>query len=54
MRGFGPDAVSAVMAVPLGCLRFVIVVFPDHTHLLFLPGFKCLISFATVFSCMFC
>ena len=22
--------------VPLGCLRFVIVVFPDHTHLLFL------------------
>ena len=25
-------------AVPLGCLRFVIVVFPDHTHLLFLIG----------------
>ena len=24
------------LAVPLGCLRFVIVVFPDHTHLLFL------------------
>ena len=23
-------------AVPLGCLWFVIVVFPDHTHLLFL------------------
>ena len=23
-------------AVPLCCLRFVIVVFPDHTHLLFL------------------
>ena len=23
------------LAVPLGCLRFVIVVFPDHTHLLF-------------------
>ena len=22
------------LAVPLGCLRFVIVVFPDHTHLL--------------------
>ena len=22
--------------VPWGCLRFVIVVFPDHTHLLFL------------------
>ena len=31
------------LAVPWGCLRFVIVVFPDHTHLLFfmtmyLPG----------------
>ena len=24
------------VAVPRGCLRFVIVVFPDHTHLLFL------------------
>ena len=24
------------LAVPLGCLRFVIVVFPDHTHLLLL------------------
>ena len=24
------------LAVPPGCLRFVIVVFPDHTHLLFL------------------
>ena len=23
------------LAVPGGCLRFVIVVFPDHTHLLF-------------------
>ena len=23
------------LAVPLGFLRFVIVVFPDHTHLLF-------------------
>ena len=35
------------LAVPQGCLRFVIVVFPDHTHLLF---FICLISFAPVFS----
>ena len=29
------------LAVPRGCLQFVIVVFPDHTHLLFLgagPG----------------
>ena len=24
------------LAVPLGCLQFVIVVFPDHTNLLFL------------------
>ena len=24
------------LAVPWGCLRYVIVVFPDHTHLLFL------------------
>ena len=24
-----------ILAVPQGCLRFVIVVFPDHTHLLF-------------------
>ena len=23
------------LAVPLGCLRFVIVIFPDDTHLLF-------------------
>ena len=23
------------LAVPWGCLRFVIVVFPDHTHLLY-------------------
>ena len=26
------------LAVPRGCLRFVIVVFPDHTHLLFLTS----------------
>ena len=25
------------LAMPRGCLQFVIVVFPDHTHLLFLP-----------------
>ena len=24
------------LGVPQGCLRFVIVVFPDHAHLLFL------------------
>ena len=28
------------LAVPWGCLRFVIVVFPDHTHLLFLCVLK--------------
>ena len=28
------------LAVPRGCLRFVTVVFPDHTHLLFLQGRK--------------
>ena len=26
------------LEVPWGCLQFVIVVFPDHTHLLFLNG----------------
>ena len=28
------------LAVPWGCLQFVIVVFPDHTHLLFLVSFS--------------
>ena len=28
-------------AVPRGCLQFVIVVFPDHTHLLFLKNSTC-------------
>ena len=28
------------LAVSRGCLRFVIVVFPDHTHLLFLVLFS--------------
>ena len=31
------------LAVSLGCLRFVIMVFPDHTHLLFLE--ECKISY---------
>ena len=26
------------LAVPRGCLQFMIVVFPDHTHLLFFTG----------------
>ena len=29
------------LAVPRGCLLFVIVVFPDHTHLLFLAQEPC-------------
>ena len=28
------------LAVPWGCLRFVILVFPDHTHLLFLTQIR--------------
>ena len=28
------------LAVPRGCLQFVIVVFPDHTHLLLLTSFS--------------
>ena len=32
--------VRLFLAVPLGCLRFVIVVFLDHTHLLFLSKMK--------------
>ena len=30
------------LAVPRGCLQFVIVVFPDHTHLLFLNKVSCI------------
>ena len=33
------------LAVPRGCLQFVIVVFPDHTHLLFWPKATVLINF---------
>ena len=29
------------LTVPWGCLQLVIVVFPDHTHLLFLYSFIC-------------
>ena len=36
-------------AVPRGCLQFVIVVFPDHTHLLFLMSrLLCLCCVVTV------
>ena len=33
------------LTVPRGCLQFVIVVFPDHTHLLFLKFGKLKKSF---------
>ena len=33
------------LAVPWGCLQFVIVEFPDHTHLLFLGLYKSYCSF---------
>ena len=37
------------LAVPWGCLQFVIVVFPDHTHLLFLMSrLLCLCCVVTV------
>ena len=28
------------LVMPRGCLQFVVVVFPDHTHLLFLYGLR--------------
>ena len=33
------------LTVPRGCLQFVIVVFPDHTHLLYLMEKEKLITF---------
>ena len=37
------------LAVPWGCLQFVILVFPDHTHLLFLMSrLLCLCCMVTV------
>ena len=46
------------LTVPRGCLQFVIVVFPDHTHLLFLQQTACLVvnpitvdNFAFLFNC---
>ena len=38
------------LAVPWGCLRFVIVVFPDHTHLLFWPFKSCIEDIAQIFT----
>ena len=39
------------LAVPQGCLQFVIVVFPDHTHLLFLT-YKTVISCCIMVKCI--
>ena len=36
------------LAVPWGCLQFVIVVFPDHTHLLFLTHLMQIITLLPV------
>ena len=38
------------LAVPRGCLQFVIVVFPDHTHLLFLIRIRANIEKINIFS----
>ena len=37
------------LAVPWVCLQFVIVVFPDHTHLLFFTGKWTLESYICIF-----
>ena len=38
------------LAVPLGCLRFVIVVFPDHTHLLFISLYEVPTNYICIFT----
>ena len=38
------------LAVPRGCLRFVIVVFPDHTHLQFLRLWQSISKFKNSFN----
>ena len=44
------------LAVPGGCLQFVIVLFPDHTHLLFFINeaynYKNIYIYIRFFSCM--
>ena len=40
--------VADFLAVPRGCLWFVIVVFPDHTHLIFLVSLISQIFFIKV------
>ena len=40
------------LAVPRGCLQFVIVVFPDHTQLLFLLRFHSLLALSKGHFCL--
>ena len=40
------------LAVPWVCLQFIIVVFPDHTRLLFLGRIICHQSHFSVFPCV--
>ena len=42
--------VRLFLAMPRGCLQFVIVVFPDHTHLLFLTVSFHLLGYSVVCS----
>ena len=42
------------LAVPQGCLQLVIVVFPDHTHLLFLLFLQLLFFFLLLYCFLFC
>ena len=41
------------LTVPRGCLQFVIVVFPDHTHLLFFWRSDNVITFRSLHACAF-
>ena len=41
------------LAVPRGCLQFVIVVFPDHTHLLFFISVFSFFSHKKIVYCLF-
>ena len=43
-----------LLAVQRGCLQFVIVVFPDHTHLLFLLSAKFEYSSQSLLLCGLC
>ena len=42
------------LQVPRGCLRFVIVVYPDHTHLLFFYRYCCIFVMFTCFCVVVC